>query len=136
MNPLGYRNLTELISRGYIDGQRNGQVIIEREWVAEAAEGLIMLSAAKEGEIGVALISGNTEEAEALAREWMAVFPDRFYIEVQRTKRPNDEEHLHAAVALADKIGAPLVATNDVRFIKQQDFEAHEIFSSRRRHTR
>ena len=126
MNGVGYRNLTELISRGFIDGQRNGQVIIEREWVAEAAEGLIMLSAAKEGEIGVALISGNTEEAETLAREWMDVFPDRFYLEVQRTHRPNDEEHLHAAVALADKIGAPLVATNDVRFLKQQDFEAHE----------
>ncbi|QHA81202.1 DNA polymerase III subunit alpha [Pseudomonas mediterranea] len=126
MNAVGYRNLTELISRGFIDGQRNGSIIIEREWVAEASEGLIMLSAAKEGEIGLALLSGNTEEAETLARDWMAVFPDRFYIEVQRTNRPNDEEHLHAAVALADKIGAPLVATNDVRFIKQEDFEAHE----------
>ncbi|MBD0703142.1 MULTISPECIES: DNA polymerase III subunit alpha [unclassified Pseudomonas] len=126
MNAVGYRNLTELISRGFIDGQRNGSIIIEREWVAEANEGLIMLSAAKEGEIGLALLSGNPEEAEVLARDWMAVFPDRFYIEVQRTNRPNDEEHLHAAVALADKIGAPLVATNDVRFIKQEDFEAHE----------
>ncbi|MCL6700416.1 DNA polymerase III subunit alpha [Pseudomonas sp. T1.Ur] len=126
MNALGYRNLTELISRGFIDGQRNGSIIIEREWVAEASEGLIMLSAAKEGEIGQALLSGNVEEAEQLARDWMAVFPDRFYIEVQRTNRPNDEEHLHAAVALADTLGAPLVATNDVRFIKQEDFEAHE----------
>ncbi|MGX1173269.1 DNA polymerase III subunit alpha [Pseudomonas sp. R151218B TE3479] len=126
MNAVGYRNLTELISRGFIDGQRNGSIIIEREWVAEASEGLIMLSAAKEGEIGLALISGNPDEAETLARDWMAVFPDRFYIEVQRTNRPNDEEHLHAAVALADRIGAPLVATNDVRFIKQEDFEAHE----------
>ncbi|SEO89984.1 MULTISPECIES: DNA polymerase III subunit alpha [unclassified Pseudomonas] len=126
MNAVGYRNLTELISRGFIDGQRNGSIIIEREWVAEANEGLIMLSAAKEGEIGLALLSGNPEEAETLARDWMAVFPDRFYIEVQRTNRPNDEEHLHAAVALADRIGAPLVATNDVRFIKQEDFEAHE----------
>ncbi|ROL65317.1 DNA polymerase III subunit alpha [Pseudomonas protegens] len=126
MNAMGYRNLTELISRGFIDGQRNGQIIIEREWVAEAAEGLIMLSAAKEGEIGTALIAGDLEVAETLAREWMAVFPDRFYLEVQRTNRPNDEEQLHAAVALADKIGAPLVATNDVRFIKQEDFEAHE----------
>ncbi|UZE24883.1 DNA polymerase III subunit alpha [Pseudomonas sp. B21-056] len=126
MNAMGYRNLTELISRGFIDGQRNGSIIIEREWVAEASEGLIMLSAAKEGEIGLALLSGNTEEAETLARDWMAVFPDRFYIEVQRTNRANDEEHLHAAVALADRIGAPLVATNDVRFIKQEDFEAHE----------
>ncbi|KAA5843903.1 DNA polymerase III subunit alpha [Pseudomonas chlororaphis] len=126
MNAVGYRNLTELISRGFIDGQRNGQIIIEREWVAEAAEGLIMLSAAKEGEIGIALLSGDLQEAETLAREWMAVFPDRFYLEVQRTNRPNDEEQLHAAVALADKIGAPLVATNDVRFIKREDFEAHE----------
>lgn len=126
MNAVGYRNLTELISRGFIDGQRNGQIIIEREWVAEAAEGLIMLSAAKEGEIGMALIAGDLEVAETLAREWMAVFPDRFYLEVQRTNRPNDEEQLHGAVALADKLGAPLVATNDVRFIKQEDFEAHE----------
>ncbi|MGZ0784287.1 DNA polymerase III subunit alpha [Pseudomonas saponiphila] len=126
MNAVGYRNLTELISRGFIDGQRNGQIIIEREWVAEAAEGLIMLSAAKEGEIGMALIAGDLDVAETLAREWMAVFPDRFYLEVQRTNRPNDEEQLHGAVALADKLGAPLVATNDVRFIKQEDFEAHE----------
>ncbi|WP_416772010.1 DNA polymerase III subunit alpha [Pseudomonas sp. RHF3.3-3] len=126
MNAVGYRNLTELISRGYTDGQRNGLIIIEREWVAQAAEGVIMLSAAKEGEIGMALIAGNPEIAEALALEWMAIFPDRFYLEVQRTNRVNDEEHLHAAVALADRIGAPLVATNDVRFIKQDDFDAHE----------
>jgi len=126
MNAEGYRNLTELISRGFTEGQRNGLTIIEREWVAEAAEGLIMLSAAKEGEIGMALVAGDLAVAEALALEWMAVFPERFYLEVQRTNRPNDEEHLHAAVALADKIGAPLVATNDVRFIKQDDFEAHE----------
>ena len=126
MNAQGYRNLTELISRGFIEGQRNGMVIVEREWVAEANEGLIMLSAAKEGEIGMAMIGGNPAEAESLAREWMAVFPDRFYLEIQRTNRPNDEEQLHGAVALADKLGAPLVATNDVRFIKQEDFAAHE----------
>ncbi|MFJ4194990.1 DNA polymerase III subunit alpha [Pseudomonas sp. NPDC089534] len=126
MDALGYRNLTELISRGFIDGQRNGMIIIERQWVVEASEGLIMLSAAKEGEIGMALIAGNPAEAEALTREWMSVFPDRFYLEIQRTNRVNDEEQLHGAVALADKLGAPLVATNDVRFIKPEDFEAHE----------
>ncbi|MGH8347955.1 MAG: DNA polymerase III subunit alpha, partial [Pseudomonas sp.] len=126
MNAEGYRNLTELISRGFIDGQRNGAIIIEREWVAEANAGLIMLSAAKEGEIGQAMLSGNPAEAETLAREWMEVFPDRFYLEIQRTNRPNDEEQLHGAVALAEKLGAPLVATNDVRFIKQEDFAAHE----------
>ncbi|NBA95373.1 DNA polymerase III subunit alpha [Pseudomonas sp. R5(2019)] len=126
MNAKGYRNLTELISRGFIEGQRNGLVIIERDWVPPASEGLIALSAAKEGDIGMALLSGNPAEAEVLLREWMDIFPDRFYVEVQRTNRTNDEEYLHAAVALADRLGAPLVATNDVRFIKQSDFEAHE----------
>lgn len=126
MNAKGYRNLTELVSRGWSEGQSNGLVIIQREWVKEAAEGLIALSGAKEGEIGMALLSGDQAGAEALLAEWQAVFPDRFYLELQRTARVNDEEHVHAAVALADRCGAPLVATNDVRFIKPDDFEAHE----------
>ncbi|MBO3276643.1 DNA polymerase III subunit alpha [Pseudomonas schmalbachii] len=126
MNAKGYRNLTELISRGWQDGQRNGEIIIERDWVKQAAEGLIALSAAKEGEIGRALLDGEQALADSLLAEWMEVFPDRFYLEVQRTSRVNDEEHVHAAVALAERSGAPLVATNDVRFIKQEDFEAHE----------
>ncbi|HWV08506.1 MAG TPA: DNA polymerase III subunit alpha [Pseudomonas sp.] len=126
MNAEGYRNLTELVSRGWMEGQSNDLVIIQRDWVKAAAEGLIALSGSKEGEIGQALLDGNQTEAEALLREWLEVFPDRFYLEVQRTSRVNDEEHLHAAVALADKVGAPLVATNDVRFIKQDDFAAHE----------
>ncbi len=126
MNAKGYRNLTELVSRGWSEGQSNDLVIIQRDWVKEAAEGLIALSGAKEGEVGHALLDGEPAAAEALLREWMAVFPERFYLEVQRTNRVNDEEHLHAAVTLADKVGAPLVATNDVRFIKQDDFAAHE----------
>ncbi|PYC19042.1 DNA polymerase III subunit alpha [Pseudomonas mosselii] len=126
MNPKGYRNLTELISRGWTDGQRNGLVIIQRDWIAPASEGLIALSAGKEGDIGMALMTGRQDEAEALLGDWMGMFPDRFYVEVQRTNRAGDEEYVHAAVALADKLGAPLVATNDVRFIKQSDFDAHE----------
>ncbi|MBP8184975.1 MAG: PHP domain-containing protein, partial [Pseudomonas sp.] len=126
MNAQGYRNLTELISRGFIEGQRNGEVIIEREWVKEAAEGLIALSGAKEGEIGLNLLAGNLASAEDSLQEWQACFPERFYLELHRTNRVNDEEYLHLAVALAERCGAPLVATNDVRFIKQADFEAHE----------
>ncbi len=126
MNPKGYRNLTELVSRGWSEGQSNDLVIIQRDWVKAAAEGLIALSGAKEGEVGHALLNDEPAQAEALLREWMEVFPERFYLELQRTNRVNDEEHLHLAVALADKLGAPLVATNDVRFLKQDDFAAHE----------
>ncbi len=126
MNAKGYRNLTELVSRGWTEGQSNDLVIIQRDWVKAAAEGLIALSGSKEGEVGHALLGGEPAQAEALLREWMAVFPERFYLEVQRTNRVNDEEHLHLAVELASRVGAPLVATNDVRFIKQDDFAAHE----------
>ena len=126
MNAKGYRNLTELISRGWADGQDNGLVIIQRDWVKEAAEGVIALSGAREGEVGMALLAGDRARAEAFLNEWQAVFPERFYLEVQRTNRVNDEEHLHAAVELAARTGAPLVATNDVRFLKKGDFEAHE----------
>ena len=103
--PQGYRNLTELISRGWTEGQRNDLVIIEREWVKEAAEGLIALSGAK-GEIGHALLNGDEALAASRLAEWREVFADRFYLEVQRTNRVNDEEHLHAAVALAERSGA------------------------------
>ncbi|WP_040261122.1 DNA polymerase III subunit alpha [Pseudomonas massiliensis] len=126
MDAHGYRNITELISRGYIEGQRNGLIIIEREWIAEASDGVIALSGAKEGEIGQALLGSDPAQAEKALRYWLEVFPDRFYVEVQRTNRPGDEDYLHAAVALADRLGAPLVATNDVRFLKAEDFEAHE----------
>ena len=126
MDNKGYRNLTELISRGWMDGQSNDLVIIERQWVKDASEGLIALSGAREGEVGRALLDGEPAKAERLLDEWLEAFPDRFYLEVQRTARVGDEEHLHAAVALADRCGVPLVATNDIRFLKQDDFEAHE----------
>src|SRR5690606_33471535 len=77
-------------------------------------------------EVGLALLNGDEALAETLLLECQSVFPDRFYLEVQRTSRVNDEEYLHAAVALAQRCPAPLVATNDVRFLKQDDFEAHE----------
>ena len=126
MNRNGYRNLTELISRGYTEGQRNGLVTIRREWIAESSQDVIALSGAKEGEIGLALLSGNPQLAAELLDYWMGIFPGRFYLELQRTSRLNDEEYLHAAVALAGQSGCPVVATNDVRFLKREDFEAHE----------
>jgi len=126
MNPQGYRNLTELISRGWTEGQHNDLVVIARDWVKAAAEGLIALSGAREGEIGHALLSGDPDAAQRLLEEWRGVFGDRFYLEVQRTQRPQEEEYLHAVVALASRHQVPLVATNDVRFLNQDDFEAHE----------
>lgn len=123
----GYRNLTRLITRGYREGQHGGGLMLERDWIAEAREGLIALSGAGDGDVGNALLSGNTALAHRYLEYWREHFPDSYYLELQRTGRDGDEAHVHAAVALAQATGTPVVATNAVRFIAREDFEAHEV---------
>ena len=126
LNKVGYGNLTKLISQAYLEGQRQGRPIVQREWLEQLNDGLIMLSGAREGDIGQALLNDENADAEELAQRWQRFYPDRFYIELQRTSRENEDRYLHLAVALADKFELPVVATNDVRFIYSEDFEAHE----------
>jgi DNA polymerase-3 subunit alpha len=126
MNDVGYRNLTELISKGWTHGQRQGRAILDKQWVLEQSEGLIALSGAREGEIGRHLLSDHQREARQLLEEWQVAFPDRFYLELVRTGRPLEEACVHASVQLAIETGTPVVATNDVRFLEREDFWAHE----------
>lgn len=126
MNDVGYRNLTELISRGWSDGQRHGRAILNKEWVLAQSEGLIALSGGREGDIGRHLLSEHEPEARALLEEWQRAFPDRFYLELIRTGRALEEACVHASVKLALETNTPVVATNDVRFVAREDFWAHE----------
>ena len=126
MNDTGYRNLTELISRGWMEGQRLGRAELKREWVLAQSEGLIALSGGRDGEVGRYLLSDHGAEARALLAEWNAAFPGRFYLELTRTGRPLEEECVHLSVDLAIETGTPVVATNDVRFLHKEDFWAHE----------
>ena len=77
-NDAGYRNLSELISRSYTEGQDARHICVEREWIVSHAEGLLALSAGKDGDVGQALLGGRLEDAENFAREWMQIFPDAF----------------------------------------------------------
>ncbi|KPQ25361.1 MAG: DNA polymerase III subunit alpha [Halomonas sp. HL-48] len=126
MNEEGYRNLTELISRGWTDGQRQGRAILDKQWVLDQSAGLIALSGGREGEIGRHLLSEHEREATVLLEEWQRAFPDRFYLELIRTGRPLEESCVHQSVKLAIETGTPVVATNDVRFLERDDFWAHE----------
>ncbi|WP_043529319.1 DNA polymerase III subunit alpha [Litchfieldella xinjiangensis] len=126
MNAQGYRSLTELISLGWSKGQRQGVAILDKAWLFAQNEGLIVLSGAREGEIGRFLLSDHGHEARQLLDEWQRHFPGRFYLELQRTGRQNDEECLHLSVDLAMQTGTPVVATNDVRFLTKDDYWAHE----------
>lgn len=123
----GYRNLTRLVSRSYLEGQQRGIPMIETDWIdQDTAMGLIALSGGMNGDIGRALIAGHPEQAASLADHWRSIFGDRFYIEVTRLGRPGEEACLQESIKLADQAGIPIVATNDVRFIDPEDFEAHE----------
>ncbi|MEW5837432.1 MAG: DNA polymerase III subunit alpha [Pseudomonadota bacterium] len=127
-NEQGFRNLTRLVSRGYMEGLRDGVAVVERDWLSlEACEGIIALSGGRSGEIGQSLLSAQPQQAEVQLAHWMQVFPGRFYLEVGRTGRGGEEEVLHRSVELAARLNAPIVATNDVRFLTPDDFEAHEV---------
>ncbi|MGC9456060.1 MAG: DNA polymerase III subunit alpha [Halothiobacillaceae bacterium] len=127
-NDEGFRNLTMLLSRGYCEGQHDGQPMIRAEWLSpERCAGLIALSGGREGEIGQLLLADRHSEVSERLDWWLARFPDRFYLELVRTGRPNEETCLHRSVTLAAERGLPVVATNDVRFLRREDFEAHEI---------
>lgn len=122
----GYQCLTRLLSASYLEGQEQGLPIVQRAWLSRWSEGLIALSGAKDGDVGRALVAGQTELAEQRLNEWLTVFGDRYYLELQRTGRAGDEEQVHGAVALAARYQVPVVATNDVRFLAPEDYEAHE----------
>lgn len=125
-NETGYRNLTKLVSKGYQDGQYQGQPRIHFPWIEQYSEGLIALSGGGGGIIGKALLADDESLAYELARDWMNVFADRFYLEIQRTGRAHENIYNEKILKMAETLQLPLVATNDVRFLDKNDFEAHE----------
>ncbi|AHE66795.1 DNA polymerase III subunit alpha [Legionella oakridgensis] len=125
-NEVGYRNLTRLVSKAYQEGQYHGEPRIQTPWIREHAEGLIALSGGRLGAIGQALLAGDEMTANTLAKSWAQVFPDRFYLEIQRTNRSDEAVYNEKIVRMAEQLQLPLVATNDVRFLHEEDYEAHE----------
>ncbi len=122
----GYLNLTRLVSRTYTEGQHRGIPVLESGWLDGHSSGLIALSGGVAGDIGQALLANKHTLASELLDHWQRLFPDSFYLELQRTGRPGEEDYLHKAVDLAAAANVPVVATNDVHFLKASGFEAHE----------
>ncbi|ENM5903857.1 DNA polymerase III subunit alpha, partial [Vibrio mimicus] len=126
-NNVGYKNLTLLISKAYLRGHVQHQPVIDKAWLVEHAEGLIVLSGGKSGEIGRALLKGNQQQVEKCLEFYQTHFADHFYLELVRTGRADEESYLHFALELAEQYELPVVATNEVVFITEESFEAHEI---------
>ncbi len=126
-NNTGYKNLTELISKAYLRGYIQSRAVIDKHWLIEHAEGLILLSGGREGDVGKALLKGNSQLVEAMLGFYQQYFPEQYYLELLRTGRENEENYLHLAVELAHQYQLPVVATNEVVFLDKDNFAAHEI---------
>ncbi|MDR2155730.1 MAG: DNA polymerase III subunit alpha [Burkholderiaceae bacterium] len=122
----GYLNLCELLARAWTRGVVKAQALVRWEWLCELADGLIVLSGAQAGPVGQALVQGNMALAGELAQQLAAAFPRRFYLELQRAGRVDDEAHVVATVQLAARLKLPVVATHPVQFATADDYEAHE----------
>ncbi|MFM8624282.1 MAG: DNA polymerase III subunit alpha [Betaproteobacteria bacterium] len=125
-NQRGYLNLCELLTRAWTSNVQRDLAVIKSVWLEELSEGLIALSGANSGAVGQALLQGDESRASAIALHLASLFPHRFYLELQRADRPDDERHVVAAVRLASRLGLPVVATHPVQFACPDDFEAHE----------
>ena len=126
-NNDGYRNLSEIVSRSYTEGQHRGQPMARREWLtAQRCDGLIALSGGLHGDIGHALHAQHMDQARELLEGWCEVFPNRFYLELIRTGRSGEEDCVRRSLELATAASVPVVASNDVRFLSADDFNAHE----------
>ena len=123
----GYLNMCELLSRAWLlQEQRASQACLKWDWLAELNGGLIALSGAEMGAVGQALLASDLPRAEAAAQKLAALFPNRFYIELQRAGLPGNEAHVRKAATLASALGLPVVATHPVQFATPDDFDAHE----------
>ena len=125
-NKQGYLNISELIARAFTQNVVKNQAVVKMAWLKELHEGLICLAGAQAGPVGQALVQGDTDRAYEAAMQLASVFPHRFYLEVQRAGRTDDEAHVVATVQLAARMMLPVVATHPIQFTEPDDFEAHE----------
>ena len=135
-NETGYRNLLELVSASFLETSGTEAPHVEWSRLEGRTEGLLALSGGPRGPVGRALAEGQPDAARQLLERLNGLFPGRLYVELMRhgdSGRPAEEA---ALVELAYALDLPLVATNDVHFAAEDDYEAHDallcIASSRR----
>ncbi|WP_040975375.1 DNA polymerase III subunit alpha [Necropsobacter massiliensis] len=125
-NNTGYHNITLLLSKAYERGYTD-LPYIDQQWLIEHREGIIILSGGRNGDVGKKLLKEAADELASAVGFYQQYFPEHFYLTLTRTGRAEEERYIQAAVALAERANLPVVATNDVCFLAQEDFEAHEI---------
>ena len=125
-NNQGYKNLSKLVSLGFVDGYYY-KPRIDKEILEKYHEGLICLSACLAGEINQKLLYGTQEEAEESALWYKNLFGEDYYIEIQNNGIREQVLANQKLIQLARKLDIPLVATNDAHYLKKEDSYNHEV---------
>jgi DNA polymerase III subunit alpha len=126
----GYLALSEILSRAYLENQYRGRVEVKKSWLLEKNEGLIILSGASMGDVGQAILQEHTDIAMNAMKEWATHFKNRFYIEIQRIAEGDDKKNearfINQSLSLATSLDIPVVATQPIQFMDEDDYRAHE----------
>jgi DNA polymerase-3 subunit alpha len=122
----GYQNLVRLASRAYLEGFYE-KPRIDREILREHSEGLIALSGCLGAEIPQFILQDRLDLAEARLNEYLSIFGDRFFIEIQNHGLPEQQKVNQVLKEFARKYGLGMVATNDGHYVRKEDARAHEV---------
>lgn len=125
-NEIGYHNLMKIVSTASIDGFYY-KPRTDREFLARHSEGLIALSACLGGEVQKAIINGNMQKAKDAAIFYKETFKDGFYLELQNHGIEEQRKVNEVNIEISKELDIPLVATNDLHYIYEEDFKAHDI---------
>jgi DNA polymerase-3 subunit alpha len=123
---IGYRNLSALISKGFLEGYYY-KPRIDLDLLARHHEGLIVLSGCMSGLVAAPLLKNDYGRALEAARTYRDIFGDRFYIEVMRHGMPEEDALNQGLIRVARELGLPIVATNDSHYLDRKDAPAHDV---------
>jgi len=124
-NPVGFRNLSKLVSRGFTEGFYY-KPRVDKELLRENSEGIIALTACLGGEVQARLLSGNIDAAERIARDYQSIFGEDFYLEIQDQGFEAERLIIPLQYELSRRTGIPLVATNDSHYLNHADADLHD----------
>ena len=122
----GYRRLCELLTRAYQENLHRGRPEIDPAWLAEGTDGLLALSGGDAGNVAQAILDDKPDAARAAAEAWAALFPGRYYLELQRFGQPHTERLIDGLLDIGAALNLPAVATHPIQFVAPDDFKAHE----------
>jgi len=128
-NDAGYRNLSRLISRAQLDGEKERARLAWRHLPGQT-EGLIALTGCRQGVLAAPLLAGDAEGAQRTLARLQELFPGRLYVELQHHLRPDDDALVDALAALARREKVPLVATNNVHYVRREGHHLQDVLTA------